>query len=80
MNNSLELVLAQSEVKILLESLISKESELLNVCEISNDEDLVADTGNSLVELRLLLDPLKEKAVQHYGPNILNFSSDLLQI
>ncbi|WP_062270593.1 hypothetical protein [Endozoicomonas arenosclerae] len=70
--------LAESELKIILEALTDKEKAMAAFCEQSDDEDIVADTGNDLIELRLLLEPLKEKALEAYGEGILNFSKDLL--
>jgi hypothetical protein len=66
--------LAQSELKIILEALIEKESRMSAVCENSDDEDEISDVGNDLIELRLLLKPLREKAIKTYGNNIVNFS------
>lgn len=68
--------LVESEVKILLESLIEKEQRMAEICDTSHDEDEISDVGNDLIELRLLLKPLKEKAIETYGENILNFSTD----
>lgn len=44
-----------------------------HICETSTDEDEIADIGNDLIELRLLFNPLKDKATSEYGKNILNF-------
>jgi hypothetical protein len=74
----LELSLVESEVKILLEALLEKESRMAHLCETSNDEDEIAEIGNDLTELRLLLKPLREKSVQQYGESILKFSRELL--
>jgi hypothetical protein len=74
----LELILTESEAKILLEALVRRESEMSELCRTSDDEDLVADTGNELIELRLLLKPLRERALATFGPNVLNFSRDEL--
>lgn len=71
------LELAQSELKIILEALIEKESRMAEVCATSKEEDEIADLGNDLIELRLLLKPLKERAMAMYGPGILNFSRPL---
>ena len=49
-----------------------------NICANSQDEDEIADVGNDLIELRLLLNPLKQKAIAQYGNNIINFSRELL--
>jgi hypothetical protein len=66
--------LAESELKIILEGLIELEQRMARICETSDDEDEIADYGNDLIEVRLLLKPLKEKAVAKYGNQILNFS------
>lgn len=49
---------------------------MAHICETSKDEDEIADLGNDLIEVRLLLKPLKEKAAAKYGEGILNFSRD----
>jgi len=76
--SELTLTLAESELKIVLEGLIELERKLATICETSKDEDEVADRGNDLIELRLLLGPIKERAVEKYGRNILNFSQETL--
>lgn len=76
--NNFRLDLAPSELKIILEALIEKEEKMSAICENSDDEDEVSDVGNDLIELRLLLKPLKEKAIEVYGKNIVNFSHELL--
>jgi hypothetical protein len=70
--------LAESELKIILEGLIELEQRMARICETSDDEDEIADYGNDLIEVRLLLKPLKEKAVAKYGNQILNFSRKTL--
>lgn len=70
--------LSQSELKIILESLIEKEARMSAICESSDDEDEIADIGNDLIELRLLLKPLKERAINKYGKSIVNFSNSPL--
>jgi hypothetical protein len=74
----LELNLSESETKIVLEALLKREDEMAEICRSSDDEDLVADTGNELIELRLLLKPLRERAVATFGPNVTNFSREEL--
>lgn len=76
--NKFSLNLAQSEIKIILEALIEKEERMSAVCENSDDEDEISDVGNDLIELRLLLKPLKERAIDMYGKNIVNFSHESL--
>ncbi|MEH8019603.1 hypothetical protein MN202_20430 [Rheinheimera muenzenbergensis] len=73
-----QLNLVESELKIILEALTEMEKKMSNICESSNDEDEIADIGNDLIEVRLLLKPLKEKAVERYGVNIINFSREQL--
>ena len=73
-----QLNLVESELKIVLEALSELESKMAAVCDTSQDEDEIADIGNDLIEVRLLLKPLKEKAIAQYGENITNFSRELL--
>lgn len=70
--------LVESELKIVLEALLEMEKKMADICNTSDDEDEVADIGNDLIEVRLLLNPLKEQAVEEYGESILNFSRELL--
>ena len=72
------MALVVSELKIVLESLTEMENRMATICATSDDEDEIADTGNDLIELRLLLKSLKEKAIKQYGKNIINFSRDAL--
>jgi hypothetical protein len=74
----LELSLIESEAKILLEALIEKETVMSEICETSDDEDLIADIGNDLIELRLLLKTVKEQAVSQFGPSVLEFGKEPL--
>jgi hypothetical protein len=76
--NTLSILLRESEAKILLEALTAREQELLGICESSDDQDVVADTGNDLIELRLLLNSLREQAVKTFGSGVLNFSREPL--
>ncbi|GAA6168962.1 hypothetical protein [Sessilibacter corallicola] len=76
--SSFELNLVESELKIILEALIELETKMATICDTSDDEDEIADVGNDLIEIRLLLKPLKEKAISKYGENIVNFSRESL--
>ena len=76
--NRFTLDLAESELKIVLEGLIDLEQKMARICETSDDEDEIADYGNDLIEVRLLLKPLKEKAIAKFGENIINFSRESL--
>lgn len=44
-----------------------------HICQTSKDEDEVADYGNDLIELRLTLKSVKEKAIAAFGPGVANF-------
>ncbi|MBB3061765.1 hypothetical protein [Microbulbifer rhizosphaerae] len=76
--SNFHLELAQSELKIVLEALTEMEARKSAICETSDNEDEIADIGNELIELRLLLKPLRERAINEYGNNIVNFSRELL--
>jgi len=70
--------LSESEARILLESLIARERQMAEVCATSDDEDRVAETGNDLIELRLLLRSVRDQAIRQFGERILNFSREPL--
>ncbi|MCW8126574.1 hypothetical protein [Microbulbifer halophilus] len=73
-----EVNLAESELKIVLEALTELEQKMARICESSEDEDEISDVGNDLIEVRLLLKPLKKRAIDMYGDNIVNFSREAL--
>ena len=73
--SNFSLDLSQSELKIILEALIEKEARMSVISENSDDEDEMADVGSDLIELHLLLNPLKERAINKYGSSIINFSN-----
>jgi len=70
---TLDLQFTESEAKILLESLTGQEQQLARECESSEDENAVADAGNDLVELRLLLSRVREAAIAQFGKRVLEF-------
>lgn len=72
--NRFEILLSESELKIILEAMTSMEEKMSEICKTSNSDDEIADIGNDLIELRLLLKPLREKAIEQFGKNITNFS------
>jgi hypothetical protein len=72
----LELSLIESETKILLEALMEKEADMARICDSSDDEDEIADVGNDLIELRLLLKAIRERAVPIFGASVLEFDRD----
>jgi hypothetical protein len=75
---TLDVPLRESEAKILLEALIAREQVLLSICETSTDQDIVADAGNDLIELRLFLNSIREQAVRTFGSGVLNLSREPL--
>ena len=75
---SLTVNFSESEVKILLESLIARERQMAETCATSDDPDVVAETGNDLIELRLLLKSVRDQAVRQFGERVLNFSREPL--
>jgi hypothetical protein len=70
--------LAESEVKILLDALVEMERRMASLCDTSPDEDQIADVGNDLVEVRLLLKSLSRKAIDTFGEKIMTFSRNPL--
>jgi hypothetical protein len=74
----LELGLIESEAKIILEALMEKEAAMAKICETSDDEDQIADVGNDLIELRLLLKEVREQATALFGDSVLEFGKDPL--
>ncbi|OZG72346.1 hypothetical protein BTA51_16585 [Hahella sp. CCB-MM4] len=68
--------LAESELKIVLEALTKLEHHMSTICAESDDEDEIADIGNDLIEVRLLLKPLRERAIKQFGEGIVNFSRE----
>lgn len=76
--STFQLEVAESELKIILEALTEMDLRMENICATSKDEDEVADMGNDLIELRLLLNRLQEDAIDKFGENIINFSRESL--
>jgi hypothetical protein len=75
---SLVVSLSESEVKILLESLVARERHMAALCATSDDADVVAETGNDLIELRLFLRSVRDQAVRQFGERVLNFNREPL--
>jgi len=76
--STLELNLVESEAKIILEALYEKEASMESICNSSSDEDLKADIGNDLVELRIFLNEFKNNAISKFGESVLEFSNEPL--
>lgn len=74
-----DITLAESELKIVLEALTELEQKMARICESSEDENEISGVDNDLIEVRLLLNPLKESAIDKYGDNIVNLSRETLQ-
>jgi hypothetical protein len=75
---NLALELSESEAKIVLEALAARERQMAETCATSEDEDLVAEVGNDLIELRLLLNELRTAATSKFGPGVLKMSREPL--
>ena len=74
----MNLDLTFSDAKIDLESLQLLEEKWSKICDTSEDEDEVADYGNDLIEVRLLLASARESAIAAFGKNVTNFDRTLL--
>lgn len=70
--------LSASEAKILVEALALREQQLDEICRTSDDEDVVADAGNDLIEVRLFQKAAREALVKAFGKAVLNTGSDPL--
>jgi len=76
--SELQVEFVESELKIVLEALCDMEKRMAMVCETSEDEDEIADVGNDLIEVRLLLKELKQRAIDQFGDDVVNFSREVL--
>ena len=74
----IELPLVAGEAQLILEALADLDAKWDRICDTSQDNDEVADYGNDLIELRLLIDKVKEAAIPVFGAGVTNFSRDLL--
>lgn len=70
----IELPLVAGEAQLILEALAELDAKWAHICETSKDDDEVADYGNDLIALRLLIDKVKEAAVPVFGAGVTNFS------
>lgn len=76
MSRRLALELAEGQAKVLLKSLLEREERLRKLCAISDDDDVIADAGNDLVEVGLLIDQVKRQGVLAFGDSLLNLSDE----
>ena len=67
----LKLDLAESELKLVLGALSVMEKQLVKSYELMAHDDDVSESAENLVEVRLLLNPLKERAVKKFGKGVL---------
>lgn len=70
----IELPLVAGEAQLILEALAELDAKWANICDTSQDDDEIADYGNDLIALRLLIDKVKEAATPVFGIGITNFS------
>lgn len=76
--STLNLAVVESEARLLVEALRTLEQQWAKVCTTSDDPDEIADYGNDLIELRLLLKRTESKANAQFGQDVLNTSRELL--
>ncbi len=67
-----------SEAKLMLEALEELEQKWAKICETSSDDDEIADYGNDLVELRLLIASTRSAAISDFGTSVTNFDRTTL--
>lgn len=75
---TLNLAVVESEARLLVEALRTLEQQWAKVCATSDDHDEIADYGNDLIELRLLLERTASTAAAHFGLGVLNTNRKLL--
>ncbi len=75
---TLSLNVGESDGKLLLEALLALETSWDAICTNSDDPDEIADVGNDLIELRLLIRTYKEQVVAAFGPTVLVMGRDAL--
>ncbi|PIM54700.1 hypothetical protein CS062_03550 [Roseateles chitinivorans] len=70
---TLHLDLTHWQAHLILEALTELDAQWAYICQTSTDEDVVADYGNDLIELRTTLGEAKTKALEVFGPGVINF-------
>lgn len=75
---NLKLELDNADTRLVLEALLELENKWAKICNTSEDDDEIADYGNDLVELRLLMKPLATQAVEIFGDSVIDFSRETL--
>ena len=73
-DNSIATDFLEWEARIVLDALIREEERLQSEIAISSDENTMADLDNDLVQLRAVLNRLKNEAVAKFGKSVLNFN------
>jgi hypothetical protein len=66
----------RTEIRTLLRSLVLEERRLEKITLASDDDDDVTDAVNDLAALRLLLNRLRNSAVEKYGRSVAEFPVD----
>lgn len=65
--------LLEWEARLVLVAISELEEKWRTICNTTTDEDVQADYGNDLVELRMAKESIQEKAVAEFGDQILTF-------
>jgi hypothetical protein len=71
---TVKLDLTASQAKTILEAISETEKQWNDICEKSDDEDVISGYGNDLVLLRIVKDEITLKAIEAFGTEIVNFS------
>lgn len=65
--------LLEWEARLVLVAMAELEEKWRTICNTTTDEDVQADYGNDLVELRMAKESIQQKAVAEFGDQILIF-------
>jgi len=66
-NTSISLELSKDDFINIYKSCADRREKLDNLQNSSNDEDIIADAGNDLIEINMIIRELKEKADEVWG-------------
>jgi hypothetical protein len=68
-NTPISLELSKDDFINIYKACLDRKERLEETESTSNDEDLIADAGNDLIEINMILKDLKEKADKQWGDN-----------
>ncbi len=70
----MNLTLDRQQAQYILEALRVCEAQWLQTARASNDDDLQADYGNSLLRLQLVQEYIEREALEDFGKDVNTFS------